>query len=270
MVDIKTERILDNPAIAVDHAGKGDVLVLMHGIGGNRTNWTRQVKVFSEYFHVIAWDARGYGDSDDYEGPLDFSDFARDLSKVLDHFGAASAHIAGLSMGGRIAQDFAALFPQRVKTLTLIATHSGFQTFSPEEQEKFVRLRLKPLVEEGKEPADIAPIVARSLLSPHASEDNYRELVASMAALHKDSYVKTVQSSTGFDRSSELKNITAPTKLIYGENDPLTPAAFGEGMAEKIKHARYAIIPKAGHLINIEQPEAFNACLLEFLLAHRG
>ena len=87
MTQIKTERILSNPAIGIDHAGEGELLILMHGIGGNRTNWTRQVEAFAPHYHTVAWDARGYGLSDDYDGPLDFNAFSRDLLKVLDHFG---------------------------------------------------------------------------------------------------------------------------------------------------------------------------------------
>ena len=66
MTDLVTERILDNPALCIDHAGKGELVILLHGIGGNRTNWTEQVRALSAYFHVVAWDARGYGGSDDH------------------------------------------------------------------------------------------------------------------------------------------------------------------------------------------------------------
>lgn len=111
---IQTERILENPAIAIDHAGDGELVVLLHGIGGNRTNWTQQVEAFSEQFHTVAWDARGYGNSDDYEGALEFEDFSRDLLALIDHFGVEKAHLCGLSMGGRIIQDFYRLYPNRV------------------------------------------------------------------------------------------------------------------------------------------------------------
>lgn len=270
MSEIKHERILSSPAISIDHAGSGEFLILMHGIGGNRSNWTDQVKAFSPHFHTAAWDARGYGDSDDYDGPLDFSDFAQDLVRVLDHYGVDKAHVCGLSMGGRISQDFYALFPERVKTLTLVATFTGFKNFTPEERQRFVDLRKKPLVEEGKEPKDIAPVVAKTLMGPHASEEQYRRLVASMASLHKESYIKTVEATTMFDRSSNLENIAVPTLIIFGEHDALTTAEMGQFMADRVPGAEFHIIPKAGHLVNIEQPEPFNDIVLEFLLRHRG
>jgi 3-oxoadipate enol-lactonase len=270
MSQIKTERILDHPSICIDHAGEGEMLILMHGIGGNRTNWAEQVEAFSEYFHTVAWDARGYGASDDYEGPLDFSDFARDLLRVLDHFGVAKAHIGGLSMGGRIAQDFYVLYPERVKTLILISTFSGFKNFTDEEKKRFVDLRLKPLTEEGKEPKDIAPIVAKTLIGPEATEEQYQRLVESMAALHKESYIKTVEVTTMYDRSAELEDIVVPTQMIYGEKDSLTQPELGEKMAARIKDCEFKVIPKAGHLINLEQCDLFNETILPFLLKHRG
>lgn len=268
MYAIRTERILKRPAIAVDHAGEGDLLVLMHGIGGNRTNWTEQAEAFADRFHVVAWDARGYGLSDDYAGPLDFNAFSRDLAGVLDHFGAEQAHICGLSMGGRIAQDFYLHYPERVKTLILVATFSGFKRLDPAERQRFLDLRLKPLVEDGKEPKDIAPIVARTLIGPEASEAQFRRLVGSMEALHKESYIKTIQATTTYEKALELESIDVPTLLIFAENDSLTPPAVGRAMAERIRDAAYVEIPRSGHLINIEAPARFNDALGAFLAKH--
>ncbi len=269
MTDLVHERILSNPALSIDRAGDGEFLIFLHGIGGNRTNWRRQVLACAPHFQAVAWDARGYGESDDYEGPLDFSDFARDLIRVLDHFGIDKAHLCGLSMGGRISQDFCALFPDRVKTMTLVATFTGFKNFTPEERQKFIDLRKKPLVEEGKEPKDIAPVVAKALIGPHATEAQYQELVASMAALHKESYIKTVEATTLFDRTEELSKIAVPTQLIFGENDPLTTPEMGQTMADRIPGCEFHVVPVVGHLVNLEAPERFNELLLDFLLRHR-
>ena len=95
-----TDIIPGSPRIAVDHEGTGPLSIFLHGIGGNRTNWHDQLAVVGAHFHAVAWDARGYGASDDYDGALDFGDFAVDLARVIDHFGVARAHLVGLSMGG--------------------------------------------------------------------------------------------------------------------------------------------------------------------------
>ncbi len=262
---IITERILDNPAIGVDHSGKGELLVFLHGIGGNRTNWREQVELFSDRFHAVAWDGRGYGLSDDYDGPLDFRDFARDLARLLDHFGAEAAHLCGLSMGGRIAQDFYDLHPQRVRSLALVATFFGSGNFTPEQQQKFLNLRLKPLVEEGREPKDIAANVAKSLVGPHASEAMIARFSESMAMLHKDSYVKALKSTTRYDRLVDLAAIKVPTLLVFGENDRVTPPRIGVEMAKQIPDCCYEVVPRSGHLVNMEEPEIFNRLLVKFL-----
>lgn len=270
MAAIRTRHIPGTPGLVVDEAGSGELVLFMHGIGGNRTNWTQQVARLGEHCLAVAWDARGYNGSEDYDGELHFSDFARDILRVLKFYGRRKLHLVGLSMGGRIAQDFYALYPQHVASLTIVASFTGFQNFTEADRQKFLSLRLKPLVEEGKEPRHIAPIVARTLCSPNATEEQYQRLVASMAALHKGSYIKTVKSTTLFDRTANLEKIAAPTLLVFGEADTLTTPAMGRQMHARIKGSTLVVVPKSGHLVNLEQPEAFEAALVPFLFAHRG
>lgn len=270
MAAIRTRHIPGTPGLTVDEAGTGELVLFMHGIGGNRTNWTQQLARFGEHHLAVAWDARGYNGSEDYDGELDFSDFARDILRVLKFYGRKKLHLVGLSMGGRIAQDFYALYPQHVASLAIVASFTGFQNFSDADRQKFLSLRLKPLVEEGKEPRDIAPIVARTLCSPNATEEQYQRLVASMAALHKGSYIKTVKATTLFDRTANLEKIAVPTLLIFGEADTLTTADMGRQMHARIKDSKLVVVPKSGHLVNLEQPAAFEAALEPFLFEHRG
>lgn len=270
MVAIETAHVPGKPRLAVDHGGAGPLVVFMHGIGGNRTNWRDQLPaVAAAGFHAMSWDARGYGLSDDYDGPLDFADFARDLLRVLDHFGANKAFICGLSMGGRIAQDFYPRWPDRVAALILCDTMPAFGTsLSAEQRAEFIRLRKEPLVN-GKEPKDIAPVVARTLVSKNAKPEHYQRLVESMTALHKDSYIKTIEATTNYDRRADLPNIRVPTLLVFGAEDTLTTPALGRQMAKEIPGAEYFEIAAAGHLPNIEQPDVFNRKLIEFLNTHR-
>jgi 3-oxoadipate enol-lactonase len=263
-----TDYVSGPPRIAVDQAGDGPLVVMMHGIGGNRTNWHDQLPEFAGHFHSVSWDARGYGASDDYEGPLDFGDFARDLVRLLEHFKAARAHLVGLSMGGMIAIDFYSRYPERVATLTICDSLPGFNHLTLEERREFIRLRQEPLLA-GKEPADIAPVVAQTLIGKSARPGSFERLVASMSALHKGSYLKTIAAGANYPRIWELEKIAAPTHLVVGDEDRLTPPAISRQMAERIPHARLTIIEGAGHLSNIEQPEKFNRAVLAFLLKHR-
>jgi Predicted hydrolases or acyltransferases (alpha/beta hydrolase superfamily) len=254
------------PRIAVDHAGQGELVVFLHGIGGNRRNWRAQLPVFAAAgYRAVAWDARGYGDSDDYDGPLDFHSFRDDLARVLDHFGAETAHVVGLSMGGRIAASFHAKYPERVASLAFCDTHLGFAHFSEEARAEFVRLRKEPLLA-GKEPKDIAPVVAETLIGDReANPDAFAQLVDSMSRLHKESYIKTIEASVGMDHADLYAGVEKPTLVVVGALDRLTTPDMAREIAAKIPGARLAVIEGAGHLSNIENPAAFDRAVLDFL-----
>lgn len=269
----KTVFVEGVPRIAMEVMGEGPLLVLLHGIGGNRLNWRFQLPAFAGDFTVAAWDARGYGLSDDYEGELDFSDFSHDLVRVLDHFGAAKAHLCGLSMGGRIAQDFYALYPDRVATLVLCDTFAGDDpgdTRSGRTQtiEEFVRSRIQPFLD-GADPAELARQRGGRLMAPSASEAVRALAIEATAQIHVESYIKTVRASAAFSRVDNLPNIRVPTLLVFGDVDPLTPPSVGEYMRERIAGSELVIIEDSGHMTNLERPDAFNDAVLSFLRKHR-
>jgi len=269
MASWTTDFVPGKPRIAFDHIGEGPLVLFMHGIGGNRTNWHDQLPAFAKRFHAVAWDARGYGKSDDYDGPLDFGDFAGDVLRLLDHFKVERAHLCGLSMGGRIAQDFYPRHPGRVATLVLCDTTPGFgASLTAAQRAEFVRIRKDPL-ERGKEPRDIAPVVAKTLIGPKAGPEKLRRLIDSMSALHKQSYIKTVEASMYYDRAADLPNIEVPTLLVFGGDDKLTTPELGRRMHDQIKNSEFVEIADAGHLCNIEKPEVFNKAVLAFLERHR-
>jgi 3-oxoadipate enol-lactonase len=261
-------RVPGPPALALDVAGAGPFVLFMHGIGGNRRNWRRQLAAFAPRYACAAWDARGYGESDDYEGPLAFDDFVADVLRVLDHVEVERAHLVGLSMGGRIAMRTALLHPQRVATLTLVDTHEGFAAFSPAQRQAFIDSRRAPLLA-GREPRDIAPTVARSLIGPHATPEQLQELIDSIAMLHKDSYIKSLQATVDQVDVGDISAITAPTHFMVGADDPLTPPAMHHEMAAKVRNSVVSVVPRAGHLSNIENPDAFNEAGLAWLAGRR-
>ena len=259
-----THRIGPAPFISVDECGDGDLVILLHGIGGNKRNWIPNMESLSKHFKTVAWDARGYGDSDDYEGELNFDDFAADLNKVIEYFSYEKAHIVGLSMGGRIAFTFFKNFPTKVASLVLCDTHKGFKHFSEEQQNEFIRLRKEPLIS-GKEPSDIAPIVAKTLIGDVNNKNVYDQLVDSMNRLHKFSYIKSIEASVKSDHTDILSKINVPTLVVVGELDSLTPPSLANEIANEIPGAKLEIITGAGHLSNIEQPEIFNSKVIKFL-----
>ncbi len=263
-------QIASSPRLAVTHAApaadNGQAILFLHGIGANRSHWDDQLAFFAAHgYTAIAPDLRGYGDSDDYEGALDFiRDFADDALRTLDHFGIAQAHIAGLSMGGRVARWFWKQHPARVRSLTLANTQPGFDTLGEEATEAFVSARLGPLMA-GHAPADIATDLARGLIGPAAAAGAYDKLLSAMARLHRTSYMKTVHASVEQDRGFVLDDIDVPTLVIVGAEDKLYPPTLAASMAGRIDGSVLKVLAHAGHLSNIEQPEAFNRALLGFL-----
>ena len=242
------------PRIALSVHGNGPLVLFLHGIGGNRHHWREQLPIFATRFKAVAWDARGYGDSDDYDGPLNFASFTLDLLRVLEFFKVQKAHLVGLSMGGRIARNFALRHPERVGRLVLANTTPGFNSLTPEEVKKFVDER------RNRTPESI-----RALISKHARPGAYDDLLASFKALHQPSYLKTLEASVEQDRAAPIEKLRVPTLVITSDEDKVYPPAIARAMVKRIPGARLAVISGAGHLSNLEQPGQFNQVVLQFL-----
>ena len=189
----ETRRTEDPVSIAYDIEGSGPLVVFLHGIGGNRLNWTDQLAHFGRRFCTAAWDARGYLDSDDSPQTLRFSDFADDLCRLLDRLKAEQAHLVGLSMGGMIIQDFYGRYADRVATLALVDTSSGFGGVPEAVRQDFLARRLNPL-ENGLSPADIAPEVVKVLVAESAGPAVRERLIASMSALRTEAYKQALHA----------------------------------------------------------------------------
>lgn len=263
--------INDAPKIAVEYIGDGPLVIFLHGIGGDRSTWSYQLSHFAQSgFCAAAWDTRGYGDSDDYDGPLSFTDIANDLEKVISAFAVNKAHIIGTSMGGRIALEFYAHYPHRFATMILAGVHTRFKSFSAVAQRQFVESRSKPLIQDGLKPAELAPRVIGKLVGPQATNEAKNHGIAAMSRLHTNSYLKTVEATTTFDREHVLQEITVPTLVIGGEFDPLTPPNVTKAIAEKVKQAEYHLMFDVGHLSNLEHPVEFNRVAGQFVERYRN
>ena len=262
---IRTVQLDGSPRIALAHAGRGELVLFMHGIGGNKSNWYGQLPVFARHFTAVAWDARGYGESDDYEGSFDFADVSGDILRVLDHFGVRAAHLVGLSMGGRLAFDFTRRYPGAVRSLTVCSAVDRASNMTPERRRAFLESRLRPL-QSGLTPADIAPGVARSLLGPNASEAAYELLRQSMAELHPKSYMKALEAVSLQEGGIELESMRTPTHVVAAANDPLYSLDTLRTLASRIPGCVFSEIADCGHLSNLERPEQFNAAVLGFIL----
>lgn len=253
--------------VAYARAGSGSVVVFLHGIGGNRTNWTEQLLGVAPYFTCIAWDALGYGDSDDPDRGLEFGHFADELISFLDQLSVERAHLVGLSMGGHIALDVVSRYAKRVGTITLASSSAGLGLLSDEARRKFVATRLEPL-QNGKTPAQIADLVADLLIGRLATSEIRERLRLSLAAIRPKPYTDTVRAIVTTDFRPALNSISVPTLIVVGEDDRVLPPVESEFLAARIPASRFFVMKKAGHLCNIEAPDVFNSILLKFLSEH--
>jgi pimeloyl-ACP methyl ester carboxylesterase len=242
--------------IAYQRAGAGPALVLLHGFIVDSRTWRTQIDDLSSNFEVIAWDAPGCGQSDDTPEEFSMAEFACCLAELMDHARVPSAHLLGLSWGGALALEFHHLFADRVRSLILADAYAGWTgSLGREAAEQ----RLARCLNESRlPPKDWVPQWVPDAFSPSAPREVVHELASIMWDFHPVGF-RAMSRAVVPDFSQILGTIDVPTLLIWGADDKRSPLACGEMMRDRIKGSRLVVIPNAGHVSNMEQPERFNA-----------
>ena len=270
---LTTKFIEGAPRLALTMAGasKGRPLALfLHGIGGGRSNWDRQVALAGNLMPAAALDLRGYGESRLGETQSTVDAYCDDIIRVMRDFGAERLVLVGLSYGSWIATSFAMRHPDLLDGLVLSGGCTGMSEAGVEERERFRLSREVPL-DAGKTPADFAPSVVEVLAGPNAGPDIRETLRRSMAAIPAATYRDALTCFTHPPERFDFSRLAIPVLLMTGEFDRLAPPAEICGVAERIRKAssrpdvRFEVIADAGHVCNVEQPERYDAILLDFL-----
>jgi pimeloyl-ACP methyl ester carboxylesterase len=250
----------------VEQAGHGPALLLLHGIGSNSRSFRHQLSGLSDAFSVMAWDAPGYGRSDDPPGSFTLEDLADEAVRVLDEHGVERAHVLGVSLGGVIAQLVYRRHARRLRSLMLVDTTAGGGALPEPERSARVRQRLEAI--DRLSPRELARRRAPQLVSPDAPAALVQELEDIMAEVRPAGYRNAALALGATDVTSLLGSIRAPTLVIHGADDAVVPLETGRELATAIPGAELVVIEHAGHVSNQEQPEAFNAVVRQFLLRH--
>lgn len=250
-------------SIAFQEQGNGPAIVFLHGVGGASGVWQDQLETFAPDYRAIAWDMPGYGDSPPLENP-DFASLAHALVRLLDHLGLHRPHIVGHSLGGMVAQEFMALYPDRASSLVLSATSPAFGKPDGDFQKKFVADRLGTL-DAGGSMADVAAEVVPGMFGDAADPHGIEIARNCMSRVSPDTYRAMIKCLVTFDRRGALGDIKVPCLVLAGGKDTSAPAPMMERMAGRIAGADYVCLAGLGHLANLENPDAFNSAIRHFL-----
>jgi pimeloyl-ACP methyl ester carboxylesterase len=251
--------------VAYDRAGDGPLLVLVHGAAGDAREWRPQLAGLSDDFTVVAWDEPGAGRSSDVPAGFGLAGYATALAALIDALGAP-AHVCGLSWGGTVALELYRRCPQAVATLVLADTYAGWKGSLPEDE---VRARVRSVERMLAAPAEEGTPALPGLFAGEPPHDVVDLLAAVAADVRPASLRVALRAVADADLRDVLPSIAVPTLLLWGACDARSPPAVARDFARAIPGAELVLIPDAGHMSNLERPDAFNAAIRAFLAPRR-
>ena len=259
---------VDGGRLYYETSGKGPALVLIHAGFLDSRMWDTQFQLFSENYRVIRYDVRGFGNSD--VARTEFSDY-KDLRGILDHLGAKTASLVGVSNGGRIASDFAVEYPSMVDHLVLVSPGmSGYKFSGPEEEklwEEFDK-QMKPQEEADREgrAADAVEMDVNAWAPAQtlANRERITQIAMDNFHVHVENPWK-LQVPPEPRTWERLSNIRVPTLLIIGDRDVLAQILMVDNIHTHIPGSKKVLIQGGDHIVNMSKPDEFNRTVLEFL-----
>jgi len=253
----------NNGRLYWEAAGAGHPLLFVHGFSLDTTMWDDQWEPLAAHYRVIRYDCRGFGKSSTPTGPYSHMD---DIAALLDAQGVGRAHIVGLSMGARIAGDFALAHPQRTAKLVLMDGSPSGATPSPSFAEFNAKLREN--VKAGHLNSTKEMWVKGDLFAPACRNQELRGRLRTIAHNWSGWHWYSTDPAIALDPPAmqRLKDLPE-TLVLYGELDMQSVHDAAAAVAIQAPNCRTVAIPDTGHMANMEAPAQVNAALLEFLRA---
>jgi len=235
-------------------------LTFSHSLACSLRMWDGQVAEFKDRWHILVYDTRGHGASEAPKGPYSLDMLAEDLRQLLEHLGIKRTHYVGLSMGGMIGQTLALKEPAIFDRVVLADTGHA-QT--PETRKQWQE-RIQTAETKGMQPL-VEATLGRWFTEPFrkAKPEVVKKIADLIASTPVPGYVGCCHAISNLDLTARLKEIKRPVLAIAGEQDAAAPGTRTIG--ENVPGAKLVMIPQAAHIANIEQAEAFNRALREFL-----
>jgi len=252
-----------NGELYFEKIGNGEPLILIHAGFSDRRDWMHQISDFGKKYGTIAYDQRGFGNSSITEGEFSPAD---DLKAIVDHLNIDKTILVSHSLGGTIALDFALQYPNNVEALVLIASGLNGYSWSKEYLELMGSIWSVPQPEIMTKKFLSAPFYAIGMHEPSIKYD--------VETMTKENFNKVLTWKT-FDvhdvhwffpePAAKLKDIKAPTFVVYGDQDAEDIKKIAHLLSENIQNVETTIIKNADHLLNFEKPTELNNLVLDFL-----
>jgi pimeloyl-ACP methyl ester carboxylesterase len=246
--------------------GQGDPLVLIMGLRRNVEWWYRQIPALSQHFQVIAFDNRGAGRSDMPVMEYSIRLFADDTAGLMDALGISNARILGISMGGYIAQELALNYPAKVKSLVLGCTGCGGDRailMSPERMERFTANKgLKP---EEILRKDMDIYFSDDFVDQHPEKIEEFIEISMRYYQPADAFFRQYDACLRHDCGDRLHNLSIPTLIMTGDDDPLVPPQNSHILNDLIPGADLFVFAGGRHCFFIEKADRFNKKAVDFL-----
>lgn len=258
--------VVNNITLGYDDHGVGLPVLFLHAFPLNRSMWNGEVigLLREGRYRLVALDWRGFGESDIADGNSTMEMLADDVAGLMDALGMQDAVLCGLSMGGYAAFAFLRKFPQRVRGIILADTRPGADTVDGRQnREQVAQLAEKEGVEA------IADLMLPKLLTEETRRERPEVELRTRQMINAATPQGIAAASRGMalrvDATDALGTISCPSLVIVGNEDMLTPPAIAQEYAAVIQNAQLNVIIHAGHLANLEQPEAFLQAISGFL-----
>jgi len=238
--------------------GNGPVILLIHSLGANSYMWRPIMEKLKDDYCCIAVDCRGHGKSS-YNGTFTVADVAADMNAVLDQLEIKRAHIVGISMGGPIVLEMYASRPGRIASLTIA---DGFYDNRATATERMAETEQQM---QGKTMLAFGHEYAKSRLMPATPKAAYDELAEAVAMVTPTAYMDTVRAISTVGFQGLLAAVSVPTLITFGDQERPPLQQQGRQMHEVIPGSELTIIPGAGHLAAVDQPDAFAKLIADFI-----
>lgn len=250
--------------LACEVSGTGPALLLLHAFPLGLSMWDAQASVLADSHQVVRFDCRGFGASPPGDGLLTMERIADDAAGVLDRLGLPSAVVCGVSMGGYAAFAMVRRHPDRIRALVLADTRAGADSSEA---------KANRAAQAEKVRRDGARAIADAVLPKLVGATSHRErpeLVARVRQIIEANPPRGITDALAglaarADSTPTLREIRVPTLVVVGEEDVITPLVEAETLQRGIAASRLAVIPRAGHLSSLENPDEFNRQLHAFL-----